>query len=166
MDMLFWRIIVSIMLLSCSKEEVFNADVESYIKQVKHGEYNANYLPEFSPQEIPILLNAANDFSTINTFPINPISSYAPTRFTVGECLLWTIEHIRMHYDSYNACNGFPSFIPELKDTTDFNSIKLDTAQLNEAYGLYRSWWGENKLRDFNDFRKINPLEKSKYRWK
>lgn len=166
MNILLLEIIISAMFLSCSKDELIKTEVEIFVKQVKNNEYVVGSLPKFSPQAIPILLNAANDFSIITEFPINPISSYAPTRFTVGECLLWTIEHVRLYYGVYNEGVGFPSLVPELSDISDINSINLNETQLGDVYKLYNSWWHENKEKAFEDYRNIDPLGNSKYRWK
>jgi hypothetical protein len=166
MNIIFLNIITIAVFLSCSKEEQVKTEVEIFIKQVKNNEYIADSLPKFSPNEIPTLLNVANDFSLIAVFPINPVSSYAPTRLTVGECLLWTVEHIRLHFGAYSTCVGFPSFVPELRDITNINSINLNKEQLNEVYNLYCGWWNDNKSKDFENYRNINPLENSKYRWK
>lgn len=159
------KTIIIVVFLSCSKDEPIKTDVEIFIEQVKNNQYKADSLPEFSPHEIPLLLNEANNFNSITEFPINPTSSYAPTKLTVGECLLWTVEHIRLHFGNYTG-SSFPSFVPELRDISDINSINLSNTQLNEVYNLYNSWWDENKSKDFDSFRNINPLENSKFRWK
>jgi len=166
MNIIFLKFILIAVFLSCSKDEPVKTDVDIFIDKVKNNEFIADSLPKFSFQAIPILLDAANDFSIITIFPINPVSSYAPTRLTIGECLLWTVEHIRLHFGAYSTSVGFPSFVPELRDISDINSNNLTKEQLNDAYSLYYDWWNDNKLKDFENFRNINPLENSKYRWK
>lgn len=166
MNIILLKIISIAVILSCSKEEPVKTEVEFFIEQVQNNEYKVDSLPNFSFQAIPILLDAANDFSIITEFPINPVSSYAPTRLTIGECLLWTVEHIRLHFGAYSISIGFPSLVPELRDISDINSNNLTKEQLNDAYSLYYDWWNDNKSKDFENFRNINPLENSKYRWK
>ena len=84
----------------------------------------------------------------------------------MGECLLWTIENIRLNYGNYEKDNPFPSLVPELHMKTDINVLRLTDAQLSEVYKLYYNWWYNNKEKDFEEFRQINPLQDSPYGWK
>jgi len=153
------------MLISCDKDA--KADVENFIQQVKENSYTSDSLPEFSPEVIPVLLKEADNYKVISHFPINPYSTYGPVKQTVCECFLWTIEHIRLDFGSYNEPgHSFPSFVGELTDKTDINVNYLETNQLKEAYNLYYHWWYDNEGKDFETFRHINPLEGSNYVWK
>ena len=153
------------LLVSCSKINEPITEVEKFIEQVKQDKYTADTLPQFSPDAIPVLLQSANDFSKITKFPVNPYTAYGPVKLTVGECLLWTIENIRLNYGNYTN-EIFPSFVPELHLKTDINVLRLTDTQLKEVYNLYYNWWYNNKGKDFEDFRKINPLQNSPYGWK
>jgi len=153
------------LIFSCKKENV-NNDVERFVKLVKQDKYNQDSMPYFTFRAIPELLKYSNDFSEINHFPVNPISSYGPNRLTVGECLLWTIEAIRVFNPPENVRLGFPSFVPELGIKGDINTPFLNDIQLTEVYSLYKSWWENNSRKDFEITRQINPLETSLYRWK
>ena len=103
---------------------------------MKQDKYTADSLPEFLPEAIPVLLQSANDFSKITKFPVNPYTAYGPVKLTVGECLLWTIENIRLNYGNYEKDNPFPSLVPELHMKTDINVLRLTDAQLSEVYKL------------------------------
>ena len=152
-------------MVSCKKENVSN-DVERFVKLVQQDKYNQDSMPYFTFRAIPELLKYANDFSEINHFPVNPISSYGPNHLTVGECLLWTIEAIRVFNPPINGRLGFPSFVPELGIKGDINTPFLNDIQLTEVYSLYKTWWENNDGKDFEITRKFNPLENSLYTWK
>ena len=152
-------------MFSCKKENV-SSDVEQFVKLVQEDKYDNDSLPHFTFNAIPELLKYANDFSEINHFPVNPISSYGPIHLTVGECLLWTIEAIRVSNPPINVRLGFPSFVPELGIKGDINTPFLNDFQLNEVYYLYKTWWENNAGKDFEITRQFNPLENSIYTWK
>lgn len=152
--------------MSCSKEPEPKTEVEIFMEQVKSDKYTADTLPEFSPDEIPVLLRDADDFSEIRYFPVNPLSSQGPNQLTVGECMMWTIEHIRLFYGYYTNLNQFPSLIPELKIRSLTYGSDLNETQLKEAYSLYYNWWYDNTVKDFEETRLINPLEVSPYVWR
>ena len=153
------------LLVSCSKGDESMSEVEKFIQQVKLDKYTADTLPEFSSNAISVLLQSANDFSKITKFPVSPITSFGPVKLTVGECLMWTIENIRLNYGKYTN-ESFPSLVPELHLKTDINIPRLTDVQLYEAYNLYYNWWYNNKGKDFEEFRQINPLQDSNYVWK
>lgn len=152
------------LLVSCSKGDEPGSEVEKFVQQVKQDKYTADTLPQFSPAAIPVLLQSANDFSKITKFPVNPFTAFGPAKLTVGECLMWTIENIRLNYGNYSA-KSFPSLIPELHPS-DFNIQRLTDIQLHEVYKLYYVWWYNNTEKNFEEFRQINPLQDSPYVWK
>ena len=157
--------VILCLLVSCSKINEPTSVVEKFIEQVKQDKYTADTLPQFSPDAIPVLLQSANDFSKITKFPVNPITAFGPVKLTVGECLLWTIENIRLNYGKYTN-ESFPSFVPELHLKNDINVPRLTDTQLKEVYNLYYNWWYNNKGKDFEEFRQISPLQDSNYVWK
>ena len=152
--------------VSCSLEREERNTAEIFVDQVTDNKYIADSLPWFSSYAIPVLLKSADKFDKITYFPINPSSSYYPTKLTIGECLLWTIENIRQNYGNYQKIS-FPSFVPELKLKNDINSQYLNDSQLNEVYSLYYDWWYNSKSpKDFEEIRLIDPLKDSPYAWK
>jgi len=165
MKILIINIVLLNFLFSCKNENV-SSDVEQFVKLVQEDKYNQDSLPHFTFKAIPELLKYANDFSEINHFPSNPISSYGPNHLTVGECLLWTIEAIRVFNPPINVRLGFPSFVPELGIKGDINTPFLNNIQLTEVYSLYKTWWENNTGKNFEITRQINPLENSLYTWK
>jgi hypothetical protein len=163
--MIIINIVVLSILLSCENEDV-SKDVVKFVNLVKEDKYKQDSLPCFTYKAIPELLKYANDFSEINHFPINPFSTYGPIRLTVGECLLWTIEAIRVFKPPENVRLGFPSFVPELGIKGDVNTPFLNDYQLNEVYILYKNWWENDAVKDFEITRQINPLKDSQYAWR
>jgi len=123
--------------VSCTQENENKTAVEVFIQQVKENKYVADTLPWFGPDAIPVLLKAANNFNEITNFPVNPASSYGPVKLTVGECLLWTIENIKLNYGNYPGRPPFPSLVPELKLKNDINSIRLNDSQLRACLEIF-----------------------------
>jgi len=156
-------------LIACNKEDgkfdPINPEVKKFVELVKNDKYDLAYLPNFVPNDIPTLLKYADDFSVISKFPVNPVSSIYPERLTVGECLLWTIESIRLKYDVEDNMHKFPSLVPQLGKRETINKPFLDENQFTEVYNLYKDWWYNNLGKDFELTREINPLEDSMYFW-
>lgn len=159
-------------LLSCSKndtEETNNPDVETYIELLKANQYTSLRLPEFSSSDIPALLQYTNDFSVVNNFPSNPISSYAEPDpdYRLSVLVLWTIESIRLAATDNKLVLGFPSQNPFVQ--TKSVPIEWITNHDDEIYATirqaYSDWWNENKHKQFSSFCNIDPLIETDYRW-
>ncbi|RKE02541.1 DUF4943 family protein [Marinifilum flexuosum] len=168
-------IITSILLLSllgCDKsgsEDLNNVDVDRYVELLKEGKYDALKLPEFTNNDIPALLAYRNDTQMIKDFPVNIISSYYHEECKLGIYILWTIESIRaIAIDSYYLIDGFPSQNPILQVTeenSDIPRMVFDAESHEIAAKAYFDWWEENKEKDFDEFKDINPLLETEYLW-
>jgi len=157
----------TLILISCQKSHWDNPTVDQFVTMVKKGNYDSPYLPNFQPNDIERLLHYANDFQKIKAFPINPISSYMPTELRLGECLLWTVESVRLNYDQTSEFKKYPSLVPQLiipGGTWEPQIASVD--DLNRAYNLYLAWWTNNKTKDFDDFRNTNPLIDAVLMWR
>ncbi|RIH62750.1 DUF4943 domain-containing protein [Mariniphaga sediminis] len=159
-------------LLSCSKddtEKISNPDVETYIELLKANQYDSFKLPEFSADDIPALLQYINDFSVVNKFPSNPISSYAEPNpdYRLSVLVLWTIESIRLAAMDNKLVLGFASQNPFVQ--TKSEPIEWLTDHDSEIYNTirqaYSNWWNENKHKKFSIFYNIDPLLETEYRW-
>jgi hypothetical protein len=158
---------VGLLLTSCKKDYWPDPNVDQFVTMLKKGTYNSMFIPNYQPQDIERLLFYANDFQKIKRFPVNTISSYWPTEFRLGECLLWTVESIRLKYDKTSGFERFPSLTPQLIiPGGTINPEIASTDDLNRAYRLYSEWWADNKKNDFNDFRSINPLQDAGMMWR
>ena len=70
----------TLLVASCSKDSLdyFHPDVEIYIEQLKTGTYDAialndvNGMPHFGMDDIPLLLEHADDMTIIPSFPFKP----------------------------------------------------------------------------------------------
>jgi len=60
----------------------------------------------------------------------------------------------------------FPSQNPilALRDSTEMKLV-YDTLSHDVAAKAYNDWWENNKLKDFNDFKSIDPLAGTNYKW-
>jgi hypothetical protein len=76
----------------------------------------------------------------------------------LGECLLWTVEGIRNGY-------GYGSLDPFLIDTVLAESERykgLNGDEILIVRDIYKNWWDNFKDNDWKD---INPLGETSYRW-
>jgi hypothetical protein len=168
--------ILILLCIGCEKDkfDIDNPDVEIFVKQLKNGTYNCYekgengenlwlLMPKFTRSHIQSLIDFSKDTSHITNFPINPISSRRPfpegrEYFILSECLLWTVEGIRNGY-------GYGSLDPFLIDTTMAENERFKGLKSNEILivrDIYKNWW--NNYKD-NDWKDINPLGETSYRW-
>ena len=157
-------------LFSCNKndtEEIKNLDVETYIELLKSNQYDSINLPPFTPMDIPALLQYRNENQMITNFPRNSISSLYDPDCKLGMYVLWTIESIRaVSINSKYLIMRFPSQNPILA-LRDADGLKLvsDNVSHTIAAKAYYDWWNNNKKINFEDFKNIDPLEATDYKW-
>ncbi|MCE5330685.1 MAG: DUF4943 domain-containing protein [Bacteroidales bacterium] len=168
MKILFLPIIATLLNAYSCNEESMHDEVNLYIEQVRINQYHTDTLPHFSPDAISILMKHANDFSKVKRFPTNVFSSFQSDNLTLGECLLCTIENIRLNYGNYQKYS-FPCRVAEIQyDITvepgTGGISSTDESDLHRAYQLYYDWWFNNE-KGFEEKRIINPLEGSGLRW-
>jgi hypothetical protein len=154
---------------SCHKdndEEIKNVNVDQYIELLKSGKYDSADLPTFTYLDIPALLAYRNETQKITNFPRNGISSFYQRDCTLGLYVLWTIESIRaVATNSKYLIGQFPSQNP-LLEKSDYSELFLDTNETNEiASKAYYDWWINNKKKDFSEFKNIDPLKNTVYKW-
>lgn len=158
---------IGLFLVSCSKSENDNLTANQFVAMLRAGSYDSQFLPDFKPDDIADLLNYANDYRIIEYFPVNPISSFRAPEFRLGECIMWTIESIRLHYDKTSEFAKFPSLVPQLIiPGGTIEPVVASADDLDRAYTLYLTWWSDNKNKDFEEFRNINPLNNSGLIWR
>lgn len=157
-------------LFSCNKkdtEKINNLDVETYIELLKSNQYDSINLPPFTSLDIPALLQYRNENQTITIFPHNPISSLHGPDCKLGMYVLWTIESIRaVSINSKYLIMRFPSQNPilALREADGFKLVS-DNVSHTIAAKAYYDWWNNNKDKDFEDFKHIDPLETTDYKW-
>ena len=149
------------------KKELSNLSVERYVELLKANQYDSNRLPAFTYNDIPALLKYRNESQLITNFPQNPISSLYNEKCTLGIYVLWTIESIRLTaINSPYLIMGFPSQNPILA-LRDLNELKLVSDEISHqtVSKAYYDWWENNKNKNFNESKNIDPLQKTKYKW-
>ena len=157
-------------LIGCDKkdnDETINLDVPTYIELLKSSQYDSLNLPSFTYSDIPVLLQYRNETQIITNFPHNPISSLYAPECKLGMYVLWTIESIRaLSINSEYLIMRFPSQNPILA-LRDSDELDLVTDSVSHAIAAkaYYDWWENNKYKDFNDFKNIDPLKDTDYRW-
>ena len=75
--MMLFAVLMALMLTGCGKEtlDYNNPDVDLFVKQLKSGTYNTKNekgiveVPHFTEEDIPELLNYAEDLTIIPSFP-------------------------------------------------------------------------------------------------
>ncbi len=163
-------ILVSLIIsTSCYKdndEEIKNVNVNQYMELLKSEKYDSINLPAFTSLDIPALLTYRNETQKIKNFPRNGISSYYQRDCTLGLYVLWTIESIRaVAIGSKHLIGRFPSQNP-LLEKSDASESFLDTDESRRiASKAYFDWWMNNKRKDFNKFKNIDPLKNTGYKW-
>jgi len=81
--------------------------------------------------------------------------------------VLWTIESIRaVAIQSDRLIMRFPSqnSILALRNSTEMKLVD-DNLSLEIAAKAYCDWWENNKQKDFNDFKNVDPLAGTIYKW-
>ena len=121
-------------------------DVEIFVNQLKSGKLailetdQAGYMPKFTTDDIETLLKYADDLSEIPAFPLAPVSYSAGGKLRLGECLLWTIESIRVGHYASMGCKMVHV------DAEDYEGIYfLSDEEVLDAVQRYRNWWEGRK---------------------
>ena len=155
--------------LGCDKnesEDLNNLDVDSYIELLKEGKYDSFELPGFTYKDIPALLEYRNETQIIRDFPNNGISSLKLPECKLGMYVLWTIESIRaVAIDSEYLIGRFPSQNPMVQKREDPSEIEDGNGVHEIISKSYYDWWENNKGREFNEFKQIDPLTNTEYQW-
>ena len=147
------------------KFDMKNPKVDQFVEIIKSGHYieKAGYeLPDFTDKDIEKLLLYSKDTSIVNEFPTNPISSKYTNPKILCECVLWTIDGIRIR-------NKYPSLEPCLIDTTSSAGIsghtRLTGKELIEISNLYINWYNEYKKNPSEILREKELLKNTPYLW-
>lgn len=166
------KLLLFLFLLSftaCQEEEFNpnNPSVNQFVELLRAEEYDRSQpIPDFRPEQIPELLQYATSLEEIPAFPVAPISSFYQGTFRLGECLLWTIESIRVGSgQELTSSERYPSLNPLLINIAraDENRVATDE-EVREAIQAYSDWWNEPTY--FEQKRTIDPLENTSLAWR
>jgi len=153
--------------LGCTNDsDPADMSVDRYVELLKKGKYEHWELPYFTSQDISALLAFRNESQLIKDFPINMISSSITAECTLGMYVLWTIESIRARaINSKYLIGSFPSQNPVVENKADFEWIAQSEAVRASVAQSYLDWWENNKTKDFDNFKQIDPLTNTPFRW-
>ena len=153
--------------IGCHEDNDSNrTEVENYIELLKSNKYMGTDIPLLSETDISTLLKYRNDRHVITNFPRNPLTSTVLSECEVGVFLLWSIESIRTISESHFLTGRFPSQNPILLLKHSENSGFIYTREAYEIISnAYWEWWENNKNKNFDEFKNIDPLENTEYCW-
>ncbi|MDE6347343.1 MAG: DUF4943 domain-containing protein [Bacteroides sp.] len=135
-------------LTSCSEEtlDYEHPNVSLFVKQLKTGKYSIqnpdrlNNMPKFASADIGELLKHAEDLTVIPSFPLAPVSYSAGGKLRLGECILWTVETIRLGHNASMGCKMVHT------DADNYEGIYfLSDEEVLDAASRYRRWWEARK---------------------
>lgn len=165
-------LIALLLLTNCSNEEVDfnNPDAKTFVKQIKAGTYHTKSpdgfveVPTFAKKDIPELIQHVKDVTPVPSFPSNPISPYGPyANYRLGECMMWTIEYIRVgHYASF----GCKLIHKNMNEHLQYAFISDE--EMKTVAGLYIAWWNEvinQPMYILKDPFVQDPLQGSNFKW-
>ncbi|MGV8094200.1 MAG: DUF4943 family protein [Mangrovibacterium sp.] len=159
-------VILSI-LTFCQKNEfdIKNPNVDEFVRLVKDGNYfdKGGYeLLDFTFSHIDRLIFYLNDTASVKTFPSNPLSSKYTNPKILNECIMWTIDGIRLE-------NKYPSLEPCLINTSVYSEStgysRLSGKELLELSEVYMNWYSEYKKNPSEQLKIRNLLENTTYKW-
>lgn len=139
-----FAIMLCFLFTSCGEEtlDYNNPDVDLFVKQLKEGKYTTQdpdgmiSVPKFVREDIAELLDYAEDLTVIPSFPLAPISYSAGGKLRLGECVLWTVETIRLGHNASMGCKMVHT------DAENYEGIYfLTDDEVKDAAMLYRRWW-------------------------
>ena len=134
----------SFLLTACSDEtlDYSHPDVDVFVKQLKNGKYSlvneagVAKMPQFTMDDVEELLEYAEDLSVIPAFPLATISYSAGGKLRLGECILWTVETIRLGHKASLGCKMVHT------DADNYEGIYfLTDEEVLDAAARYRRWW-------------------------
>jgi hypothetical protein len=133
----------------CNKQSTLDynhPEVNLFVKQLKAGKYNTenndilNSMPKFTMEDIGTLLKHADDLTLISSFPLAPVSYAAGGKLRLGECLLWTVESIRLGHKASMGCKMVHD------DADNYEGIYfLSDEEVLDAVQHYMRWWDNRK---------------------
>lgn len=135
-------------LFSCSKEtlDYNHPNVDLFVKQLKTGKYSTqspdglSSMPKFTSEDIEGLLKYVEDLTVIPSFPLAPVSYSAGGKLRLGECILWTVETIRLGHNASMGCKMVHT------DAENYEGIYfLSDDEVLDAAARYRRWWETRK---------------------
>ena len=148
--------------------------VDTLIRLLRTNSYHPSIrsvLPELKWDDIPKLLEIADDDTKITGFTYNVLSSYMQNECALGIYALWLIESIRISEGKQVVSPGdrFPSLNPIIRKKSNpadpASEIADNVTGMKIASKAYLNWWNKVKTMNPIDACKINPLENTDLSW-
>lgn len=121
-----------------------NPDIDLFVKQLKEGTYKTTdkngvvVVPHFIEEDIPALLEYAEDLTIIPSFP--SVYNMNNGKIRLGECMLWIVELIRQGTPPSLGCKMV------LANAVNYEAMYFLTDQeVLDAVAFYRRWWEGRK---------------------
>ena len=140
--------LLAVAFASCTGEvfDYNHPDVELFVEQLKSGHYvvqtseELNPVPKFDQEDIGELLEYADDMREISSFPLAAVSYSPGGKLRLGECILWTVETIRLGHPASMGCKMVHT------NAEDYEGIYfLSDEEVLDAVARYRTWWENRK---------------------
>lgn len=159
-------ILLGLGLASCQDNfDLKDPNVDQFVSLLKIDNYSSEVgqeLPNFSVQHIERLLFYSKDTTVLKMFPANPVSSKHTYPKVLSECILWTIDGIRLG-------RKYPTLEPSLTDTLAYTSTKgyprLTGKELMKVAEIYVSWYNDYKKNPSDALKKKDLLANTSYKW-
>ena len=139
---------LTLIFASCHSEtfDSDNPDVDLFVEQLRAGKYQPDgdgalgKVPNFTREDIGRLLKYADDLTLIPSFPLTAVSYSPGGRLRLGECILWTVETIRLGHNASMGCKMVHI------DADNYEGIYfLSDEEVLDAAARYRRWWESRK---------------------
>jgi hypothetical protein len=143
--------------------DINDPDVDKFVELVKAGKYQEHQdygyeLPSFTFSQLEDLFKYVDDVSEVSYYPTNPISSAYTMPKYLSECILWTIEGIRMEV-------RYVSLQPHMLKVEEEEFTRLTPQEILEVAAIYKSWWADYKSAPSETLKQKDLLEDTPYMW-
>ena len=134
----------SLAMVSCHNEtfDCNDPDVDLFVEQLRSGKYASlnseglGIVPKFTTEDIGKLLEYADDLTLIPSFPLATVSYSPGGKLRLGECILWTLETIRLGHNASMGCKMVHT------DADNYEGVYfLSDEEVLDAVARYRRWW-------------------------
>lgn len=164
---------ITLYLTKKSFDEIFDTPVyhvDLIVEQLKANRCSFSLfdLESLKWEDIPRLLEIANNTEIINKYPVHPFSSTLSSDCFVGIVALWYVEYLRVAEQDPNTkgLRRFPYQLPQLMYFGEINSVRNTKEQMLIAYTQYENWWNKVEKIPSQEASMIDPLKDSNLRWK
>lgn len=142
------------------KEERVNERVRNFFATMRDGTFRDANMPRLGWEDAPSLLEMGGSTTKLQTFPTNPISSFAIRDVPEGMMALWLVEGIR-------TGKRFPSLNPMALPTGGAKGDLEKASAVSRPHVLkaYRDWWDKAAGLPREKAAEINPLKDAGLRW-